>query len=80
MVHYKNISMTRLAFELKWRLQIPVVNRTGLTGNYDMDIPDIPDTLTEIPNDARRWLFNDFGLKLVPTNMPIEMLVVEKAN
>ena len=78
-IHYKNSSMTDLAFRLEWRLQIPVIDRTGLTGTYDMDISDLANDSTESPDDAKRWLFDKFGLKLVPTNMPIQMLVVKKA-
>jgi uncharacterized protein (TIGR03435 family) len=78
--HYKNLSMFKLAEILKSRIQMPVIDQTGLTGNYDMEIPDNPDdSATQTVADTERWLIKSFGLKLVPTNMPIKMLVVEKA-
>jgi uncharacterized protein (TIGR03435 family) len=64
-------------------LQVPIVDETGLTNSYDFSfswlqpfgkhslvLPDL-DELNPI-------LLNQLGLELIPTNMPIEMLVVEK--
>jgi uncharacterized protein (TIGR03435 family) len=58
---------------------IPIVDQTGLTNNYKYSIPwdnnwrfGNSQILEEIKLSER------YGLELVPTNMPIEMLVVEK--
>jgi uncharacterized protein (TIGR03435 family) len=64
-------------------LQVPIVDETGLTNSYDFTfswlqpfgkhglvLPDL-DELNPI-------LLNQLGLELIPTNLPIEMLVVEK--
>ena len=57
----------------------PVLNETGLTGHYDLDIQWRPQP-GETDKDAfERALREQLGLELVPTNMPIEMLEVEKA-
>jgi uncharacterized protein (TIGR03435 family) len=60
-------------------LGIPVLDRTGLINNFDVELK------WERKNDASRKdsfkkaVLDQLGLELVPTNMPIEMLVVEKA-
>jgi uncharacterized protein (TIGR03435 family) len=73
---------------LESRLKIPVVDQTGLTQDYDfaltwnMPYPtqrdlgelELPDLEKLLPA-----LRDQLGLELVPTNMPNEMLVVEKA-
>ena len=53
---------------------IPVVEHTNLKGNYDINIKWQENNLA----DLKQVLLNQLGLELVPTNMPIEMLVVEK--
>jgi uncharacterized protein (TIGR03435 family) len=55
---------------------IPAVDHTNLKGNYDINIKWQENNLT----DLKQVLLNQLGLELVPTNMPIEMLVVEKSN
>ncbi len=58
-------------------LHAPVIDRTGLYGRYDFDLHwNVHDLSTMIP--AITDELNQIGLALVPTNMPMEMLVVEK--
>jgi uncharacterized protein (TIGR03435 family) len=79
LIHNKNISISRLAKDLGWDLQIPVIDQTGLVGNYDFDFPkNLGATPAEKLQKAQQWLLDQLGLELVPTNMPVEMLVVEK--
>jgi uncharacterized protein (TIGR03435 family) len=79
LVHEKNISISRLAKDLGWDLQIPVIDQTGLVGNYDFDFPEnLGATSAEKLEKAKQWLLTELGLKLVPNREPIEMLVVEK--
>jgi uncharacterized protein (TIGR03435 family) len=79
LIHNKNISISRLAFDLGWDLQIPVIDQTGLVGNYDFDFPEnLGPTPAEKLEKAKQWLPTELGLKLVPNREPIEMLVVEK--
>ena|ERR1700722_15175067 len=55
--------------------QRPVIDETGLTDKYDIDIK-----WTSYDEDSlKKVLLDQLGLELVPTNMPVEMLVVEKA-
>jgi uncharacterized protein (TIGR03435 family) len=80
LIHEKNVPMSRLAFDLGWDLGIPVINHTGLTGSYDFNFPDdFRATFTGRNEKVRQWLHDELGLELVPTNMPIEMLVIERA-
>lgn len=64
-------------------LDKPVVDQTGLKGTYDYkltwDDPDNPDR-DVFRENIKRALLDELGMELVPTNMPMEMLVVEKAN
>ena len=74
-----NQPMDTLNSFLERRLNIPIVDRTEMTNNYDFVIkwdeadPKQPD------NDAlKKALANQLGLELVPSREPIEMLVVEE--
>jgi len=65
---------TYLADDLEKYLQIPVIDRTGLDGRYDVDVKWSGGN----PDHLKQAVLDQLGLELVPTNMPIEMLVVEK--
>ena len=69
--------ISSLAHMLEERLQIPIIDQTGLTNTYDFTIPwehDWPSNQEGLKIVIRDRLW----LELVPTNMPIETLVVEK--
>jgi RNA polymerase sigma factor (sigma-70 family) len=76
----KHETMDELAMMLETILKIPVINQTKLNGDFDFQIqwnedgPDYPD-----PEGLKRALNRQLGLVLVPTNMPIEMLVVDRS-
>jgi uncharacterized protein (TIGR03435 family) len=58
----------------------PVLDRTGLTGSYDIQF-DWKPRRGETDQDAyKRALLEQIGLELVPSREPIEVLVVEKVN
>jgi uncharacterized protein (TIGR03435 family) len=72
--------VTSLFSILENRLRIPIVDQTGLTGIYDLQVSTLQgpagmDRLEEI----RQFLNEQLGLGVVETNMVIEMLVVKKA-
>jgi hypothetical protein len=74
------MTMDDLANKLEVTMAIPVIDQTGLTTNrFDFTISwnvDDPSNLINL-NEA---LTEQLGLELVPTNVPVQMLVVAKAN
>lgn len=56
----------------------PVFNETGLTGNYDLHMQWNPKAGETDKAAFERALREQLGLELVPTNMPVKVLVVEK--
>jgi uncharacterized protein (TIGR03435 family) len=56
----------------------PVFNETGLTGRYDLHVQWHPQAGESDKSAFERALSEQLGLELVPTNMPVKMLVVEK--
>ncbi|HEX7617331.1 MAG TPA: TIGR03435 family protein [Verrucomicrobiae bacterium] len=64
---------------LQQRFQIPIVNQIGLAEKYDFSLTwDEPDRTHPNLDGLKQALRDQLGLELVPTNMPVEMLVVEK--
>jgi uncharacterized protein (TIGR03435 family) len=57
----------------------PVLNETGLRGRYDLTIQWQPEAGETDQSAFERAMREQLGLELVPTKIPIEMLVVEKA-
>jgi len=57
----------------------PVLNQTGLAGNYDMDLKWKPQAGQSEKDAIRQMLLAQLGLELVPSREPVEMLVVEQA-
>ncbi len=72
-------SMLNLATFLEDNSNVPVTDATGLTDHFDFDLNCKQTDLENRNWDAVNRALDRFGLELVPTNMPIEMLVVEKA-
>jgi len=65
---------------LEMYLQTPVVDETGLTGRYDIEFHWQERKAADPNHDAmKQALLNQIGLELVPTNLPVEVLVLEKA-
>jgi len=63
-------------------LRRPVINQTGLSGLFDIKLLAIrrPGVQNDAAfEDTRKMLLEQFGLNLIKTNTPVEMLVVKKA-
>jgi uncharacterized protein (TIGR03435 family) len=82
-----NVPISFLVSYLENRLQFPVLDQTGLTGSFDIQVPAIspisPGTTGEASdriNRLRTAFLDQLGLNLVVTNAAIEMLVVKKSN
>jgi uncharacterized protein (TIGR03435 family) len=61
-------------FLCNWVVHAPVVDETGLTGEYDWELPYQPGQ----PNIALQALKDNLGLELVKARRSINMLVVER--
>ena len=63
--------------------ETPIVDQTGLARGFDIKVDLKPDfaeaDISELRQILEQALSDQLGLELVPTNMPIKMLVVEKA-
>ena len=80
LIQYKSESMSGLAKNIGWELQIPVIDQTGLTEKFSFAFPEkLGSTPAEKFEKAKQWLGDQLGLELVPAREPVEMLVVEKA-
>jgi uncharacterized protein (TIGR03435 family) len=73
-------NMNGFAYSVENHFKVPVIDQTGLTKDFDFEISwdDYEGGYPNL-NGFKQALLNQLGLELVPTNMPIEMLVVEKA-
>ena len=61
-------------------LGVPVINQTGLSGNYDLQLKWQPNPGETVKDAYKRALLEQLGLELVPAKMPIDTLVVTKAD
>ena len=61
-------------------LEIPIADQTGLTNRYDLRSVWPPNGIIPVEDGEaiKQELLNKLGLELVPSQQPIEMLVVEK--
>ena len=57
----------------------PVIDQTGLTEHFDLDLNWQPRPGQSEADALRQVLLNRLGLELVPSREPVEMLIVEKA-
>jgi uncharacterized protein (TIGR03435 family) len=72
-------AMSNLAYALEGMAGVPVIDETGLAGRFDFDLNCTESDLKNHDWNAVNLALGKLGLELVATNMPIEMLVVEKA-
>jgi uncharacterized protein (TIGR03435 family) len=79
-IRIQGAGMDKLAFILSDALGRTVVDKTGVTGNYDIDLKWTPDDQQGTPN-AGPTLFTaiqeQLGLKLEPAKGPVNTLVVD---
>lgn len=72
-------AMSNLAYALEGMAGFPVIDETGLAGRFDFDFNCTESDLKNHDWDSVNQALGKLGLELVPTNMPLEILVVEKA-
>ena len=81
---YPNHPISALANALGIRFRMPVIDQTGLAGDYNMVVDwhwqgawNGKDRETNL-NSLKQVILDRLGLELISTNMPVKMLVVEK--
>ena len=81
-------TLDQFAQGLWFELQMPVVNQTGIEGNYDFkihfeegnhELADDSEPLSPKPVGSIFTAVREIGLKLQARKLPIEILVIEKA-
>jgi len=77
----RNISMGSLASMLRRPAGAHVIDKTGVTGNYDIDLSFAPDAPSSPTDSTLPSIFTalqgQLGLKLMPEKVPVEMLVID---
>jgi RNA polymerase sigma factor (sigma-70 family) len=76
---WTNASLRELAAFLEGCLNIPVIDQTGLKRGYKVDLELGGSKRNLDPDKVKQAVLDQLGLELVPTNMPVKMLVVDKA-
>ena len=79
----KQCTMEMLALMVGLSLRVAVVDTTGLTGKYDVDLSWIPDRLAATQSEAGPTIYaalqEQLGLKLEQTKGVVEVVVVDAA-
>jgi len=77
--HFKNETLSFVAANLEGWFNLPIVDRSGLSGRYNFEFQWASKlTSTKQVASILRDQLDQYGLELVPSNERIEMLVVEK--
>jgi uncharacterized protein (TIGR03435 family) len=78
-VKFEKASMFMFTYALERQYGIPIVDETGLTNSYDINIKWDRSNMDPDVNTVEQLLLNQLGLKLAPDVQPVQMLVLEKA-
>jgi uncharacterized protein (TIGR03435 family) len=78
----QSVTIASLIDYLKQELKRPIVDKTGLTGKYDLSLQWTPDnTLADSPLAGGPSIFTavqeQLGLKLTSTHGPVKTLVID---
>jgi uncharacterized protein (TIGR03435 family) len=73
-LHQHDITLSRFAELIQGLVAKPVVDRTGMSGNFDFI------TSSFGPAQLDQVFLDQLGLELAPSREPLQVLVVEKAN
>lgn len=76
---FADVPIQGLAQEVEHSLNVPVVDQTGLTNLYDMELIWGDGGWTPDPDKLKQSLLDQLGLQLKPETQTIEMLVLKKA-
>ncbi|HZQ45797.1 MAG TPA: TIGR03435 family protein, partial [Verrucomicrobiae bacterium] len=75
----RNEPMANISHSLELYLKTPLIDKTGLTGRYDVELTWDATEQDYNPEGMRQAILDQLGLELVSDHQTIEMLVVEKA-
>lgn len=76
---FTHVPMSGIASEVEHALNVPVIDQTGLTNLYDMELNWGEGGWTPDPDKLKEALLEQSGLQLKPDTQAIEMLVLKKA-
>jgi uncharacterized protein (TIGR03435 family) len=81
-LRFQNVSIKEIAAMLGGAAGGAGVDKTGITGNYDIDLKFAPENVSEGSADAAlpsifTAVQEQLGLKLVPQKVPIDTLVID---
>ena len=76
----ENQSLSGFIGSIESKMEKPVLDETGLTGRFDLDLQWQPKPGESEKDAYRRALSEQLGLELMPDRAPVEMLIVEKTN
>ena len=78
-IQFQNWPMGGVAAYIEGMANVPVIDQTGITDRFNFALDCGPGELADHNWDAVNQALERVGLELVPTNLPLRMLVVEKA-
>ena len=78
-VSLQNVPMSSVIKNLQGYFGKPILDKTGLTGNYDVSMEVVSNGGDSESDAIARALATQLGLDLVSSQEAVEMLVVEKA-
>lgn len=81
-IHANGQTMASIAGILEAQLKSPVINQTGLAGNFDWQLKWTATGNDETMNREalRQAVLDQLGLKLTPEVQPLDVIVVQKVN
>ncbi len=77
-LHATKMNMFYLTRYLAQRLGRPVVDKTGIAGDFDFDLKWAPDQASDSVSPSIFASLQDIGLRLVSTKGPVEVIVVDR--
>ena len=72
------VTMAQLSTTFSQFVQRVVVDRTGLTGNFDIDLTWTPDQLPQGRGEPFTAVQEQLGLKLDSQRGPVDVLVIDR--
>lgn len=84
----EGVSMPYMASQLARFLGCPVVDKTGLKGDYDFQLPNPPDgeppeNMTQAQDSIKKSIYDsipDLGLKLKPAKISVDIISIQNVN